>query len=839
MVKERIASPNLKLQEERHHRAWSQQELADRLGTTHNNVSRWERGLTKPNPYFRQKLREVFALTEAQLGLQGEEREALTTPGSLGIFDPLIPLSLPYGLVGRDDLLNRLKKRLCLSPALAISALNGLPGVGKTALAVAVAHDPEILRHFHDGVLWAGLGTRPDLLALYSRWGSLLAIHGEKLTTLEEWAMALRMAIGSRRMLLLIDDAWRLEQALACKVGGPNCTYLLTTRMQDISVQFATGEVTTVGELDEEESISILKRLAPEVMISDARPLRELARAVGGLPLALALMGNYLRTHAYSGQPRRLYHAIERLRDTQVRLALRAPLAAFDQVSTLPVEEPVSLQAVIALSDQQLNEQARSSLRALSVFPPKPSSFSEEAALAICTQHVEALDQLQDSGLLESNGSGRYTLHQTIVDYAWTRRDDSAAFIEQSFATYMADFAQRQKTAYIALEAESANIVAALNVAFERGLGEQYVRITLNFAHYLCVKGMYSTAEYHVRRALQGACLDAASHSELLNYLGIIAKKYGRLAEAEVYHRQGLLLARQGEQLMLEVEHLCRLGFLLSLRQHYAQASSTFQEALAKARHSEDPMKTCTIINGLAVVLKETASYAAAKGYIQQGLELARRYGLIEREVTLLINWSTIESLQGNAAHAERLAQQALAMAEIHGLNESLTYLNNLLSDLAMDRADYEEALACSARCLSLAHQQGHVELIGASLCTIGTAHGRLGDFERAEAALQEAVRIVPADAFPLLLQEIALQSGEMYLLAGRVAQAQEVFQSLIGAEEVDIRARAFFGMVRVCSAREDWSTALNYARQCLALPEAAVVLIREWFEEHEAQQDK
>ena len=79
---------------------------------------------------------------------------------------------------------------------------------------------------------------------------------------------------------------------------------------------------------------------------------------------------------------------------------------------------PPSLYATIAVSDQQLSPQAHAALCALAAFPPKPSSFSEEEALVVSQQPAEVLDELWDTGLLETYGTGRYTLHQTVADYA-------------------------------------------------------------------------------------------------------------------------------------------------------------------------------------------------------------------------------------------------------------------------------------------------------------------------------------------------------------------------------------------------------------------------------------
>jgi len=54
---------------ERLRRHWTQLEVADRLGTTPGNVSRWERGITSPGPYFRRRLCEVFGKSAQELGL--------------------------------------------------------------------------------------------------------------------------------------------------------------------------------------------------------------------------------------------------------------------------------------------------------------------------------------------------------------------------------------------------------------------------------------------------------------------------------------------------------------------------------------------------------------------------------------------------------------------------------------------------------------------------------------------------------------------------------------------------------------------------------------------------
>src|SRR5947209_8756633 len=75
--------PRWRLTEVRTLRGWSQQEVADRIGSTYVNVSRWERGITRPNPYFRRKLCALFGKSEEELDLGGgvDITERATTDG--------------------------------------------------------------------------------------------------------------------------------------------------------------------------------------------------------------------------------------------------------------------------------------------------------------------------------------------------------------------------------------------------------------------------------------------------------------------------------------------------------------------------------------------------------------------------------------------------------------------------------------------------------------------------------------------------------------------------------------------------------------------------------------
>src|SRR5262249_35722294 len=157
--------------------------------------------------------------------------------------------------------------------------LHGLPGVGKTSLAIALAHDPEICATFSDGILWVGVGPNPNLPSLLSRWASLVGISAAQMTILggiDGLAFAIRNAIGRRKMLLIIDDVWQFEEVQTLRVGAHNCAYLITTRSRDLAAHLSLGGTVMIKELNAEQSVQLLNRAAQEVISHEAQSVQDL-----------------------------------------------------------------------------------------------------------------------------------------------------------------------------------------------------------------------------------------------------------------------------------------------------------------------------------------------------------------------------------------------------------------------------------------------------------------------------------------------------------------------------------------------------------------------------------
>ena len=497
-------------------------------------------------------------------------------------------------LVGREPLLSQVKQRLWEGGPFTLTALYGLPGMGKTSLAMALATDETLRERFRDGILWAGLGPDAEVLSHLARWGSLLGISAaevEQVSDQASWMRTLRAAIGQRRLLLVIDDAWRIEDALALQVGGAHCAHLLTTRLPQLAFAFAREGTFPVAELAEEEGVELLAQVVPQLIERDPGEALDLVRAVGGSPLALTLLGHYLAAQAFTGQERRVQAALARLRDARARLVVSLPQPAADRFPSLPAGTPLSLQSAIAVSAERLSAEARAMLGALALFPPKPNSFAEEAALAVSAAAVETLDELWDAGVLESSGSGRYTLHQTIADYARAQPPGTEA--QQRFVTYLGWYLQTYEHNEAVLEREQATILAALEVAYEQGLWPALVEGVLTVAPVLMTRGGYALAETHLQRALEAARWsdDTLGQATAWLHLGKIAALRGQYPQAQAHWQQGLQLAQAHGHRQCAAQLLRELGNLAWQQGHPQEANCALAEALDLLRQLGGPAR--------------------------------------------------------------------------------------------------------------------------------------------------------------------------------------------------------------------------------------------------------
>jgi tetratricopeptide (TPR) repeat protein len=737
----------------------------------------------------------------------------------------MVPARPPHALVGRETLVGDLRRRLMNGEDGALTALNGLPGVGKTTLAIALAHDPEVLNHFREGVLWAGLGRQPDVVTLLGVWAEAIGVPAEALArraSMAERVALLHTAIGGRRMLLVIDDAWTIEAALALRVGGPNCAHLLTTRLANVAVDFAGGKITPVHELDLNAGLDLLTQLSPRAVESDPEEAQTLVKLVGGLPLALVLMGRYLQKQSYSAQSRRLREALARLQAAETRLQLALPQPPLELYVDLPPNTPLSLQAAIGLSDAALDTAAHQALADLSLFPPKPNTFSEEAALAVTAAPAEVLDTLVDHGLVECVATDRYTLHQTIADYA-SLQGIAAAAVER-LASYLVRTMGAPAANTQVLDRELANIQAALEAAFKANLQSGLIRLIVALYPFLEIRGLYAVCERHLRQAdvFAEAGGEGTSRAAVLQYLGDLEVRRGKFAAAQGYLRQSLGLARATASRALEADSLLQLGLAKAYAGELSEGRALLEQGLLMQRALSHRPGEAGALTALGEVCEMVGDYGQALDYLGPALLLCQERGERRGEGDTHMNLGRVYLSRGDFARAKTSFEQALAISRELGDRRGEGWVHYQDGRLFRQLGRYDEAAAALEHALQILTEIGDRMGQGYATHYLGLLTGELGDDAAALARYEQALQIFRAIGCQPGVAQTCQSLGIRLRRLGDVAGAKRCFeQALSHCNSKNQRREAsetWANLGLVCLHRGEIQAALDNGQQAVRL---------------------
>jgi WD40 repeat protein len=207
---------------------------------------------------------------------------------------------LPVNFVERPEALAALRDALISDDGcrhIALTALQGMGGIGKTVLSQALCRDEVVQQAFPDGVVWITIGKESAFDAL-TRMREVGRALGDDLSRYENELAAknrYRSTIRKKAALIVVDDVWRssdLEPLLA--EDSPRSRLLFTTR--DVSIAAAVGAREHVADLlTAEQSREVFARWSRTEITSLPPIATQLIHECGQLPLALSMVGAMLR----------------------------------------------------------------------------------------------------------------------------------------------------------------------------------------------------------------------------------------------------------------------------------------------------------------------------------------------------------------------------------------------------------------------------------------------------------------------------------------------------------------------------------------------------------------
>lgn len=750
---------------------------------------------------------DAVLLSVAQRILEVADRQpapAHAAPAQGGAAVWTVPLPRNPFFTGREQVLEDLRRALSDDGR---AALSGLGGVGKTQTAAEYAYRH---RGEYDAVLWARADSEESLKANFAALASKLNLPEKDEKDRDVIVAAVKRWLERREgWLLILDNADELglvSDLLRREWGGH---VLLTTRAH------ATGGVARIeiSEMMSDEGTLFLLRRSKLIGADDElaaaseadRALAgEIAREVGGLPLALDQAGAFIEEG-----PSSLAEYLELYREEGAQL--RAARGGF-----IADHEPVTITFSLAFRQvEAANAAAADLLRACAFLAP--DAIPEEVFTSGAKELGGNLSSAEGGGLAlvkilgvagrfslirRNTRNGTVSIHRLVQQVLKDEmtEEDRRLWAERAICAQNATFPWAdhknwplcEKLLPHALEAarliekyglESFEAAHLLNKAgsycwqraqyaeartlfmwavriFERVCGPEHSDLATslnNLATTYKDQGMYAEAVPLLERALtifeETLGPDDPKVGLALNNLGNVYSDMGKYAQSEPLHQRSLAIREKA----LGPDHpdvavsLNNLAILYYEQGRYAEAEPLFARALSvfeKALGPDHPNVAYSLTN-LASLLDMQDRYAEAEPLF------ARALGLREKALgpdhpdlaTTLNNLASLYRKQGKHAEAEPLFARALNIWEkVLGPEHPrvATSLNNL-AGLYIEQARYADSEPPLMRALSIREKTlgpDHPD-VALSLNSLSFLYYKQGRYKEAEPLCARALSIV------------------------------------------------------------------------------------------------
>ena len=763
----------------------SQEELAGRSGLAERTIARLEQGRSqRPHPGSARRLAQALDLPDAERAdLMACAAAAAAPPGRMRAAAQdrtehgprhLLPDTALF--TGRDREIGALLALAEQAPgsaspgAVVISAIDGMGGVGKTALALHAAH--RLADRYPDGHLFINLagfteGRQP--LDPSQALAELLRDLGTppQLIPADPQARAAfyRDRLHGTRTLIVLDNAASEDQVRPLLPGTGSSLVLITSRKRLTALDDALPLPLDV--LGPAEAVTLLRRAArlPAAPAGhdydeETRLLEQVARLCGNLPLALLIAAALLRAH---GRAWTLDHLITRL----VTAPPGRELAPFDDGTR-------NLTALFDVSYHALPADLQQFYRRLGVLPgPEIDGYAAAALTASDLEQAEAhLGQLAGCSLLEAASPGRYRMHDLLRAHARTLAATDAGGGGEARARlhhYYQHTARRAATlttltprpgpdgpapayapplpgpdsAWAWLRTERANLQAAIDHAGRRNLGPDLITLTAGLATILQTDGPWPQAAilHQTAAAVAGRLGDNQGQAGALADLGAVRGRTGDIPGATDAFTQALRAYRDLSDRLGQASALIGLGTVRQLTGDYPGATDALTEALQAYRDLGNRLGQAHALTGLGTVRQMTGDYPGATDAFTQALQAARDLGNRLGQAAALTSLGDVRMTTGDHPGAtEAFAQALQAYRDLgHRLGQANTL--NRLGEVRRLTGDYHGATGALTQALQAYGDLGDRLGQATAFAVLGTVRQLTGDHPGATDALSQALQ--------------------------------------------------------------------------------------------------
>ena len=664
-------------------------------------------------------------------------------------------------LIGREYEVDMVMQQL-LNPSCRLLTLTGPGGVGKTRLALEVAH--RLRDAFEYGVYFVPLVGTASAEFIFP---AIADSMGFAVATMGDLKSQLFHFLKGKSILLLLDNLEHLMDGAGLYselLESDTEIKLFTTSREPLNLR--TEWTFTVQGLPIPANISrehLESNSAAALFLQRARQARldfspadgdfpyieRICQLVEGLPLGLELAAAWVRTLSC----RDITQEIENNLDFLMSSARDLP------------QRHHSMRAVFDYSWHLLSAKEQNVMMRLSVFR---GGFTRHAAVQVSGANLPVLSILVDKSLVRHNRDNRYDLHELIRQYSqgWLMRSgDFEDARNQHFGFFLALVEEgKQKVSGTEqilwldrLEEDHDNLRAALEWALrseEAGTkvstdqGSPAVKDALRLAgelHFFWKRrSHWAEGREWLQRALtQCTCLPGTPERLIaLNAAALLAVEQADTRLASEYAQENLRLSQGVGDSHILATAFNTLGLVRWKQKKYAEARSLCEQGLALFRELGDRFGVADALHSLGHITINQGDLEAAQSYLNESLsisqELENKIGYTEA----LGDLGLVAYLQRDYLTAQSYLEESMSLFQEANLLPGFVSALNRLGDLARCQDDYEKADQLYKESLSLYREMDDLDEIPSLLHNLGYTAQHRNESQRAMELFREALSI-------------------------------------------------------------------------------------------------
>jgi DNA-binding SARP family transcriptional activator/predicted negative regulator of RcsB-dependent stress response len=690
----------------------------------------------------------------------------------------LTPAQLPANIgdfVGRAEELAAARAALT-APAGAsapVLVISGMPGVGKSAFAVKLAH--EVRTRFPDGQLFIDLHGYSEHMPLnparvLSRILPALGLPSTQVPTdLEDLTNTYRSLVADRRILLVLDNAANAKQVSDLIPAAPGSAVLITSRSQMPSLSALSGarllSLTPLSSRDAEQlvrSILSVRDTAPEPADTEIGQLVELC---GYLPLAMRVAAT---AYLHNARP---------LPDFITELEQHDRLAAL----TIADDPRATVRAVFDLSYRTLGQDTARLFRRLSLIPGPDfcHSCAQHVADLSPTQAEQSLGELTAASLIQPGRPRHYRFHDLVRLYAHDRcvtEDDPAelhaalARLHRYYVTTADVAADALYPTWTRLARTHPSVVAA-----------EPVPTVANAARWMSdeAPSLIATIRY---TAQYGPVEIAWYLSESLRAYVVTHGEY-RMEALGAFEIALKAATGSGNRRAMAAMHYAFTSVYLRIRD--------MQRALPHIRAELGHHLELGLANGEARTRIALGEALATQGYmrdaideISEALRIAEHHDLTDLQLLALLNFGILEEWRDQLDTAKKYVLSAFNLVDARSDSSTKGAVHAALGTIMIRRGEFDAAIEQHLAALECHRQGGDQHSESEALRGLAHAYSKTGNTSASIANATKALALAEELGDEYDITDSLISLAGIYHELGLTGQARSHAESALRMSE-------------------------------------------------------